>query len=48
MFEGGSVTFEDNSKGRVVGFHNITISTFSLIENIVLVDGLKRNLLNIR
>ena len=44
--EGGTVTFEDDSKGKIVGISNIKIGSSLLIED-VLVDGLKHNLLNI-
>ena len=45
--DGGIVTFGDDSKGNIIGIGNIKIGSFSLIENIVLVDGLKYNLLSI-
>jgi len=45
--EGGIVTFGDNSKGTIIGIGNIEISTSLLIENVVLIDGLKHNLLSI-
>ena len=45
--EGGTVTFEDDSKGKITGIGNIKIGTSPLIENVVLVDGLKHNLLSI-
>ncbi|KAL6332625.1 hypothetical protein AAG906_009945 [Vitis piasezkii] len=44
---GGYVTFGDNSKGRIIGQGNIGNDTSSLIESILLVDGLKHNLLSI-
>ena len=43
--EGGSVTFGDDSKGTIIGIGNIQIGSSPIIENIVLVDGLKHNLL---
>ena len=43
---GGYVTFRDNWKGRIVGQGNIGNDTSSLIENVLLVDGLKHNLLS--
>ncbi|KAL6316871.1 hypothetical protein AAG906_022589 [Vitis piasezkii] len=43
----GYFTFEDNSKGRIIGQGNIGNGTFSLIESVLLVDGLKHNLLSI-
>jgi len=46
--EGGAVTFGDDSKGTIIGIGNIKIETSPLIENVVLVDGLKHNLLSIR
>ena len=45
--KGDTVTFGDDSKGNIIGIGNIKISTSSLIENVVLVDGLKYNLLSI-
>ena len=45
--EGGTVTFGDNSKGKIVSICNIKIGSSPLIENVVLVVGLKHNLLNI-
>ena len=40
-------TFEDNAKGRIIGQGNIGNDTSSLIESVLLVDGLKHNLLSI-
>ena len=45
--EGGTVTFGDDSKGTIIGIGNIKIGASPLIENVVLVDGLKHNLLSI-
>ena len=45
--KGGTVTFGDDSKGKIIGTGNIKIGSSSLIENVVLVDGLKHNLLSI-
>ena len=45
--EGGTVTFGDDSRGKFVGIGNIKLCSSLLIENIVLVDGLKHNLLSI-
>ena len=45
--EGGSVTFGDDSKGTIIGIGNIQIGASPIIENVVLVDGLKHNLLSI-
>ena len=44
---GGYVTFGDNAKGKIIGQGNIDNDTSSLIENVLLVDGLKHNLLSI-
>ena len=41
---GGYVTFGDNAKGKIIGQGNIDNDTSSLIENVLLVDGLKHNL----
>ena len=43
----GYVTFGDNAKGRIIGQGNIGNDTSSLIESVLLVDGLKHNLLSI-
>ncbi|RVW59748.1 hypothetical protein CK203_100238 [Vitis vinifera] len=43
----GHVTFGDNAKGRIIGQGNIGNDTSSLIESVLLVDGLKHNLLSI-
>ena len=41
------VTFGDNAKGKIIGQGNIGNGTSSLIESVLLVDGLKHNLLSI-
>nr|KYP45507.1 hypothetical protein KK1_032918 [Cajanus cajan] len=44
----GFVTYGDNNKGRILGHGNIgNSSSLTLIENVLLVDGLKHNLLSI-
>jgi len=45
--EGGTITFGDDSKGNIIGIGNIKIGSSPLIENVILVDGLKHNLLSI-
>ncbi|RVW45267.1 hypothetical protein CK203_110174 [Vitis vinifera] len=45
--KGGYVTFGDNSKERIIGQDNIGNGTSSLIESVLLVDGLKHNFLSI-
>ena len=45
--EGGTVTFGDDSKGTIINTGNIKIGTSPLIENVVLVDEFKYNLLSI-
>nr|CAN69606.1 hypothetical protein VITISV_007662 [Vitis vinifera] len=42
---GGYVTFGDNAKGKITGQGNIGNNTFSLIESVLLVDGLKCNMM---
>ena len=42
----GSVTFEDNRKGRIIGIGKIKITPSTFIEIILLVDKLKHNLLS--
>ena len=44
--EGGIITF-GYDKGKIVGIGNIKVGSFPLTEDIVLVDGLKHNLLSI-
>jgi len=39
----GTVTFGDDSKGKIIGIDNIKISTSLLIEDVVLVNRLKHN-----
>ena len=41
-----TITFEDDSKGKIVGVGDIKIGSSPLIENVVLVEGLKHNLLS--
>ena len=43
----GYVTFEDKNKCRIIGHGYIGNNSSSLIENVLLVDGLKHNLLSI-
>ena len=43
----GSVTFEDNSKARVVGIGLIVFVSTTQVEQVLLIDGFKHNLLNI-
>ena len=44
---GGYVTFRGNAKGRIIGRGNIGNGTSFLIESVLLMDGLKHNLLSI-
>ena len=44
---GGYVTLGDNVKRKIIGQGNIGTDISSLIENVLLVDGLKHNLLSI-
>jgi len=39
--EGGIITFRDDSKGKIVRTSKIKIDSSPLIENIILIDGLK-------
>ena len=45
--DGGYVTFGDNKKGKIIGIGSIGKSNSLNIENVLLVDGLKHNLLSI-
>ena len=47
MKNGGTVIFGDNNKGKVIGINMVGNISKSLIENILLVRGLKHNLLSI-
>jgi len=44
---GGTVTFGDDSKGKIIGIDNIKIDASPLIQNIALVEVLKHNILSI-
>ena len=44
---GGSVTFGDNAKGKVIGIGTIGNHFSTCIQNVLLVDGLKHNLLSV-
>jgi len=45
--EGSTVTFGDDSKGKIISIDNIKIGSSFLIENVILVESLKHNLLSI-
>ena len=45
--KGGYVTFGDNAKRRIIGQGNIGNDTSSLIESVLLMDGLKHSFLSI-
>ena len=45
--DGGHVTFGDNAKGKIIGIGNIGNRSSPSIENVLLVDNLKHNLLSI-
>ena len=45
--EGGMAIFGDNAKGRIIGIGKEPIYSFFCIENVLLVKGLKHNLLSI-
>ena len=45
--DGGNIKFRDNSKGKIIGIGNIGKSYSLIIEDVLLVDGLKHNLLSI-
>ena len=45
--DGGLVTFGDNNKCKVIAIGNVGQGENPLIENVLLVDGLKHNLLSI-
>ena len=43
----GYITFGDNRKGRIISIDNIKITPSTFVENVLLVDKLKHNLLSI-
>ena len=45
--DGGVVIFGDNKKERIIGIDNIYIISSTFIQNMLLVNGLKYNLLSI-
>ncbi|XP_022950378.1 uncharacterized protein LOC111453493 [Cucurbita moschata] len=45
--DGGLVTFGDNKKGKIIGKGTIGNDSCTLIENVLLVDGLNHDLLSI-
>ena len=47
ILDEGYVTFGDNNKGKIIGKRNIGNKSNLLIEDVLLVDSLKHNLLSI-
>ena len=45
--DGGTVTFGDNNKGKVIGVGSVSNPNKPIIDNVLLVNGLKHNLLSI-
>ena len=45
--DGGYVTFGNNNNGKIIGVGSIGKDHSPIIENVLLVEGLKRNLLSI-
>ena len=45
--DGGSITFGDNAKGKIMGIGKIGNSKTLSVQHVLLVDGLKHNLLSI-
>jgi ribosomal protein L1 len=43
----GNVTFSNNDKSKIIGIGNFEYEKSNMIENILLIDGLKHNLLNV-
>ena len=41
------VTFDNDGKEKIIGIDKIYITPFTFIDNILLIDGLKHNLLSI-
>ncbi|VFQ69031.1 unnamed protein product [Cuscuta campestris] len=46
-FKGGNVVFGDNNKGRIIGSGTVGRDNATTVENVLLVKGLKHNLLSI-
>jgi len=46
-YKGGMVTFEDDGKGKIIGTGTIGKKHFPTLENVLLVDGLKTNLISV-
>ncbi|VFQ79403.1 unnamed protein product [Cuscuta campestris] len=46
-FKGGNVVFGDNNKGRIIGSGTVGKDNATTVENVLLVEGLKQNLLSI-
>ena len=44
---GGYVTYGDNNKGKIIGSGDIGVKGSLIIHNVLLVEGLKHNLLSI-
>ena len=47
MKKGGKVTFGDNTKGKIVGIGRVGKKDSTFIENVLLDEGLKHNLLSV-
>jgi len=47
MKHGGYVTYDDNNKGNIIGSGDIGVKGSLTIQNVLLVEGLKHNLLSI-
>ena len=45
--DAGYVTFSDNSNGKIIGVGSISKNPSTIIENVLLVEGLKHNFLSI-
>jgi len=45
--KGGTITFGDNRKGKIIGIGTIGKKLFPILENILLVDSLKANFISI-
>ena len=45
--KGGKVIFGDNAKGKIIGIGQVCKKDSTYIKNILLVDGLKHNILSV-
>ena len=47
VLNGGNVIFGDNGKDKIIGIGKIHITSFTYIDNVLFIDGLKHNLFSV-